>query len=424
MPTVAGEHAWRAVVAGADEHVGLESHNPRHTGVDFFGASHLRLEVAVLAGAVGVFEMNEEEIVLRPIRFEHGHLLVECLGIAEDVHAHEPRETLVHRIHGDRTGAQAVDFVVTGEAGLGGDTTERATIGFEFTRQKFLGLFDKLGGDLGRLFAVEIRGTWFEGRYANHLRIGIREITTEPRSTEHDHETMLLHGFDEDFDSRDRNLAKPDGERRGFFAGDAARAAIGNVAVGIDRAKVGADGDVAFLQLETNAGGFKRAAADEILQRIVSKQTQVTGTAAGTDAGLYGNAATENSLFRQSIEIGSLGGFEFRESAGMLRQTAESVGDEHNDFGVVFDVQLAGQFVHIHGGYFCQWLVVSCQLLSFPYPQHSDKGHQIQGNSLNRQGHQERKVEVLLVVKIFSRRTWRFRMVWDSRGHDDGGRWR
>ncbi len=355
MPTVAGEHARRAVVAGADEHVGLESHDPRHAGVDFFGAFHLRIEVAVLAGAVGVFEMNEEEVVLRPILFEHGHLLVERLGVAEDVHAHEPRETLVHRIHGDRTGAQAVDFVVAGEAGLGGDTTERTAIGFELTRQEFLGLFDKFGGDLGGLFAVEIRGPWFEGWYANHLRIGIGEITSETRSTEHDHETMLLDGFDEDFDSRNGNLPKPDGERRGFFARDAARAAVGNIAVVIDRAKVSADRNVAFLQLKTNARGFERAAADEILQRIVTKQTQVTRTAAGADAGLYGNAAAENSLFRQSIEIGSLGGFEFRESAGMLRQAAESIGDEHHDFGVVFDVQLAGQFVHIHGG---EWQAV------------------------------------------------------------------
>jgi hypothetical protein len=123
MPTVAREHARRAVVAGADEHVGFESHDPWHAGVDFLGAFYFRIEVAVLARAVGVFEVNEKEIVLRPILFEHLHLLVERLGIAEDVHANEPRETFVHGIDGDRAGFEAVDFLVAGRIGFGGNTT-------------------------------------------------------------------------------------------------------------------------------------------------------------------------------------------------------------------------------------------------------------------------------------------------------------
>ena len=115
MPTVAREHAGRAVVAGDDEHVGLQGHDPRHAGVELFGAFHLGVEVAVLAGAVGVLEVDEEEVVLRPVLFEHVHLLVERLGVADDVHADESGEALVHRIDGDRRGLEAVDFFVAGQ---------------------------------------------------------------------------------------------------------------------------------------------------------------------------------------------------------------------------------------------------------------------------------------------------------------------
>ena len=87
VPTVALEHAGRAVVAGDDEYVGVERVDARDGGVELFGAFHLCGEVAVFAGAVGVFEVNEEEVVLLPVLFEQRHLLVERLRFADHVHA-------------------------------------------------------------------------------------------------------------------------------------------------------------------------------------------------------------------------------------------------------------------------------------------------------------------------------------------------
>ena len=49
---------------------------------------------------------------LRPVLFEQRHLLVERLRLADDVHADQLGEALVHRIDGDRGGLQAVDFFV------------------------------------------------------------------------------------------------------------------------------------------------------------------------------------------------------------------------------------------------------------------------------------------------------------------------
>ena len=59
--------ARRAVVAGDDQHVRLQSFDPRDDRVEFLDPLHLRFEVAVLAGAVGVLEMQEEEVVVLPV---------------------------------------------------------------------------------------------------------------------------------------------------------------------------------------------------------------------------------------------------------------------------------------------------------------------------------------------------------------------
>ena len=50
--------------------------------------------------------------------FEHVDLLVERLRLADDVHADQPGEALVHRIDGDRRGLQAVHFFVAGQIRL------------------------------------------------------------------------------------------------------------------------------------------------------------------------------------------------------------------------------------------------------------------------------------------------------------------
>src|SRR4051812_14099940 len=101
---------------------------------------------------------------------------------------------------------------------------------------------------------------------------------------------MFLDRFDEDFDAGNLYITKVDCERCAFLGRNAAGAAVRNVALLIDCAKVGADGDVAVFQFETDAGGFKRAAADDVLQWIVAEQAKVAGTAAGTDAGKHWDA--------------------------------------------------------------------------------------------------------------------------------------
>ena len=44
---------------------------------------------------------------------------------------------------------------------------------------------------------------------------------------------------------------------------------------GVERAEVAADRDVARLELEADAGRLERAAADDVLERIVAEQAEV-----------------------------------------------------------------------------------------------------------------------------------------------------
>ena len=101
---------------------------------------------------------------------------------------------------------------------------------------------------------------------------------------------------------------------------------------------------------EADAGGFERAAADHVLQRVVAEQAQVPGAAAGADAGQHGNAAAQDAGFGERVEIGRVGRFQLGLAARLLRQAAQAVAHVHDDLGVVLDVQFAGKSVDIHGG--------------------------------------------------------------------------
>ena len=82
---------------------------------------------------------------------------------------------------------------------------------------------------------------------------------------------------------------------------------------------------------------------------IVAEQAQMARPAAGRDAGKDGNAAALHADLGQRIEVRLLRRFQLRLAARRHRQAAQAIGDEHDDFGVVLDVQFAGEGVGVHG---------------------------------------------------------------------------
>src|SRR5262249_50808801 len=129
VPTVRAELAGSAVIAGDDEHVGIEGRDPRDGRVELFDFVDLGGEVAVFAGRVGVFEVYEEKIEILPGLLESGALIVQRLPSVEHLHAHQPRQAAVHRIHGDRRCAQAVDLFEGGDVRLLVDPAHGEEIG-------------------------------------------------------------------------------------------------------------------------------------------------------------------------------------------------------------------------------------------------------------------------------------------------------
>src|SRR5262245_65689079 len=71
----------------------------------------------------------------------------------------------------------------------------------------------------------------------------------------------------------------------GFVVGEPAGAAVGDGAVGGERAQVAAGRDVARPQLEVEAGRAERAATELEPFGVVPEETEVPGPRAGGDAG-------------------------------------------------------------------------------------------------------------------------------------------
>ena len=198
------------------------------------------------------------------------------------------------------------------------------------------GLLDEFARDLGRLFAVGIGGDGVERRDAGALRVGVVHVAAEAFAAEDDHEAMLLHRLDEHLDAGNLHFAELDRQRSALFGGDAAGAAVADVARGVERAEVAADGDVAFLQLEADAGGLERTAADQVLDRVVAEEAQVARSAAGRDAGKTGMLLPQTPRAGERVEIRRFGGFELGQAARLLRQAAKSVADVHDDLACCF----------------------------------------------------------------------------------------
>ena len=271
VPTVAFQFGRRAVIAGHDQHRRIQCGDARNCGVEFFDPFHLGREVAVFAGAVGVFEVDEEEIVLAPILLEHVDLLGQRLGLADDFHADQPGQTLVHRIDGDRRGPQTVHFFVRRQLRLLGEAAQRQAVGFRLIGENLSCLGDKLFGDLGRFLAAGF-GDWIERRHAGGLRIGVGTSPPRPGPRKTTTKRCSLTGSTKT--STPGIFTAFSLSASGALSSLAMRPARRSLILpaAVERAIVAADGDVVRAELETDARRFERTAADHELQRIVAEQ--------------------------------------------------------------------------------------------------------------------------------------------------------
>src|SRR5262245_66604323 len=75
--------------------------------------------------------------------------------------------------------------------------------------------------------------------------------------------------------------------------------AVGHNALGIERAKVGARRDISCLEIQPEPERFNHAAANLVLDWIITKQSQVTGAAARCNAWGHRNHAALRAVLSQ-----------------------------------------------------------------------------------------------------------------------------
>ena len=109
------------------------------------------------------------------------------------------------------------------------------------------------------------------------MRVGVVYVAFEALATQNNHEAVLLDRLDEHLDAGDLHLTEANGDRTALLGRDASRAAVADVAVGVEGAEVAADGHVTGLEIEADACGFEGAAADEELHGVVAEEAEVPG---------------------------------------------------------------------------------------------------------------------------------------------------
>src|SRR5690349_16489308 len=129
--------------------------------------------------------------------------------------------------------------------------------------------------------------------------IGIGERTFKALATKQNDETMTLARFNDDLNVADFFDLLGQQRAKLFANGgvDASGAAIGNDTFFVESAEIGARGNIACAEFQAEAECFDDAATDLKFERVVAKQAQMAGAAAGRDTGRDRNHSTLRRIF-------------------------------------------------------------------------------------------------------------------------------
>src|ERR1051326_2010298 len=354
MPGVAFDQARSRMVASNSENIRFLAKENGKRSVEFFDGLALGRKVAVLSIHVRIFVMDEEIVVI----VVFGEVALELFGNGlrpfKFCHANELGEAFVHWIDGDAAGAQAVSLLKARNFWLMSDAAEqKAVCRLAFLDDGQRGLV-KIRDQFGRFLCFDrlwVQRLDFGNGQPFPVRIGVGQRTFEAFAPKENDEAMAFARFDNDlcianlFDVLRKKRAK-------FFADrsiDAACATISYDAFFIERAEVRASSNIPNAELKAKTQRFNDTAADLKFERIVAEESEMTRTAAGSDAGRDGDHPALSGLFRESVKVGSHCGFERGEVVLVARgEIAEAVKNEQNKLGIGFQRQFGIQSVKIH----------------------------------------------------------------------------
>src|SRR3712207_226729 len=118
MPGVALQLRRRRVVACNGEGVGAEVQQHGYPGVYFLDHGGLPVEVPVLACGVCGLDVDEEEVVVVPVRLQGLEFSGDAFALLQELHPGEAGQSLVHRIARDSGRVELVGLLERGEGGV------------------------------------------------------------------------------------------------------------------------------------------------------------------------------------------------------------------------------------------------------------------------------------------------------------------
>ena len=354
MPRVALERARRRVVAGDGDDVRFFLEQDRQCLVEVLDCPSLGLEVTVLAVHVGVLVVDEKIFVVVVQLFVFLELLLDRLRALVLGHADELGEALVHRINSEARGAHGVAFGEQRDVRLMCDAAHEEAVGRLQAGEQRQGGLVKLADQLGGLFclgAVGVVRLRLGDRQAFAVRVGVAQRPGQAGSAKDDDEAVALARRDDDFGVAD--LLDVFSELgAALFAKlslDATGAPVGDQAIGVESAEVSTGGNVARLQLQSKAKRLDDAATDLNLERIVAKQPEVAGAAAGRDAVRRRDQPAQRGVLGQDVEVGGgrrlERGLVIRGGSGDI---AEAIHHQQGHFGSILQSQVGVNRINTH----------------------------------------------------------------------------
>jgi len=194
------------MIAGDDQDVGLERQKVRQGLVDAFDDFDFALKVPVFPHAVGFFDMDEEEVVLRPCflggsEFVFGRLTLK----RDDFHPNQVRHTAIHRINCNAAGVQSKHLIKLGQTGVGGKPPHRERVGFRLVGDQLLGFRSSLAEDFCGSLSFGIVGLDRQDWHAGCLRIRILNFRGEAFSSHQDGKAVFFDVLDNRFHAGNGN---------------------------------------------------------------------------------------------------------------------------------------------------------------------------------------------------------------------------
>ena len=179
------------------------------------------------------------------------------------------------------------------------------------------------------------------------LRIGVGQGVGKPGCPEAGDEAVFLSGKEGDFRVGRFCPAGVDfgADPFAFARRNPAGPPVGDQAV-FQRGEVSPGDEVALLHFDIRTQGFQDAPTEPVAERIVAEEGQVGRPAAGRDAHPDGVGHPAAALLGQPVEIRGPRGFQFRPA--VLRQAAQPVDDEKDDFRIGGEGQFPGHFFPVH----------------------------------------------------------------------------